>query len=105
MNSSGLCAWAIEPGPQMIEEIPADAVLLLVGYRANTDLFVRAGVTLTDREAPTYDVDTFETNVPGLFVDGGALAGVDTGTVFIENGRFHGEKIIKVLADRLRQQE
>jgi hypothetical protein len=26
-----------------------------------------------------------------LFVAGGAIAGVDTGTIFIENGRFHGE--------------
>ena len=83
------------------EEIPADAVLLLVGYRANTDLFVRAGVRLTDREAPTYDPESFETNVPGMFVAGGALAGVDTGTVFIENGRFHGEKILEVIARRL----
>jgi thioredoxin reductase len=42
----------------------------------------------------------FETNVPGLFVAGGAIAGVDTGTIFIENGRFHGEKIIEVIARR-----
>ena len=72
-----------------------------MGYRANTDLFVRAGVQLTDREAPTYDAETFETNVPGMFVAGGALAGVDTGTVFIENGRFHGEKILEVIARRM----
>ena len=37
----------------------------------------------------------FETNVPGLFVAGGAIAGVDTGTIFIENGRFHGERSSK----------
>jgi thioredoxin reductase (NADPH) len=87
-------------GPQGLEELPADAVFLLVGYRADTDLMVRAGVVLTEREAPRYDPETFETNVPGLFVAGGALAGVDTGTVFIENGRFHGEKILEVIATR-----
>ena len=38
--------------------------------------------------------------MPGLFVAGGAIAGVDTGTIFIENGRFHGEKIIEVIAQR-----
>jgi thioredoxin reductase (NADPH) len=48
-----------------------------------------------------YDVDTFETNVPGLFVAGGALAGTETGSIFIENGRFHGEKIVEVIASRL----
>jgi thioredoxin reductase (NADPH) len=84
------------------EEIPADAVFLLTGYRADMDLMIRAGITLNDREAPVLDPNTFETNVPGLFVAGGALAGVDTGTVFIENGRFHGEKIVEVIAGRLR---
>jgi thioredoxin reductase (NADPH) len=82
------------------EELPADAVYLLTGYRADTDLLVRAGVTLNDRQAPVFDPQTFETNVPGLFVAGGAIAGVDTGTIFIENGRFHGEKIIEVIAAR-----
>lgn len=85
------------------EELPADAVFLLVGYRADTDLFVRAGVRLTEREGPVHDPETFETNVPGLYVAGGAIAGVDTGTIFIENGRFHGEKIIEAIARRLEQ--
>ena len=87
-------------GPEGLQELRADTVFLLVGYRANTDLFVRAGVGLTDRQAPVFDPETFETNVPGLFVAGGALAGVDTGTVFIENGRFHGEKILEVISSR-----
>jgi thioredoxin reductase (NADPH) len=84
------------------EEIPADAVYLLTGYRADADLMCRAGVRLNEREAPVHDPVTFETNVPGLFVAGGAIAGVDTGTIFIENGRFHGEKIVEVIARRLR---
>jgi len=82
------------------EEMPADAVYLLTGYRADTDLMVRAGVQLTERQGPVHDPVTFETNVPGLFVAGGAIAGVDTGTIFIENGRFHGEKIVEVIARR-----
>jgi thioredoxin reductase (NADPH) len=85
-------------GPE--EELPADAVYLLTGYRADTDLMVRAGVQLTDRQGPVHDPVTFETNVPGLFVAGGAIAGIDTGTIFIENGRFHGEKIVEVIARR-----
>jgi thioredoxin reductase (NADPH) len=44
--------------------------------------------------------ETFETNVPGLFIAGGAVAGLETGNIFIENGRFHGEKIIDVIAAR-----
>ena len=81
-------------------EIPADAVYLLTGYRADAELMRRAGVTLNARNAPVHDPETFETNVSGLFVAGGAIAGVDTGTIFIENGRFHGEKIIDVISAR-----
>jgi len=82
------------------EELPADAVYLLTGYRADEDLLRHAGVALNERDAPVHDPETFETNVPGLFVAGGAIAGVDTGTIFIENGRFHGEQIIEVIARR-----
>jgi thioredoxin reductase (NADPH) len=83
------------------EEIPADAVFLLVGYHADWELQAAAGIIMNDRRAPLYNPETFETNVPGLFVAGGALAGIDTGNIFIENGRFHGEKIVEVIAGRL----
>jgi thioredoxin reductase (NADPH) len=88
-------------GPAGPEELPADAVYLLTGYRADADLLRGAGVELDDRDAPVHDSATFETNVRGLFVAGGALAGVDTGTIFIENGRFHGERIVQTIAARL----
>ena len=88
------------PAPVGELEIPADVVYLLTGYRADADLLRHAGVTLNERDAPIHDPGTFETNVSGLFVAGGAIAGVDTGTVFIENGRFHGETIIDVIAQR-----
>jgi thioredoxin reductase (NADPH) len=100
-SSSG--STRAESTDSLREELPADAVFLLVGYRADTDLFVRAGVRLTEREGPVHDPETFETNVPGVYVAGGAIAGVDTGTIFIENGRFHGEKIVEAIARRLEQ--
>jgi len=82
------------------EEIPADTVFLLTGYRADAALMAAAGVEFGPRNAPVCDPETFETNVPGLFVAGGAMAGEDTGTVFIENGRFHGQQIVEVIAQR-----
>lgn len=82
--------------------LPADAVLLLTGYRADPEFLRRAGVEVAaGTDEPRYDPDTFETNVPNLFIAGGQLAGKKTGTVFIENGRFHGERIARVLAARL----
>jgi thioredoxin reductase (NADPH) len=83
------------------ESLAADAVLLLTGYRPDVDLMRRAGVRC-DAESlkPEMSQDTFETNVPNLFIAGGAIAGRHTGNIFIENGRFHGEKIVAVLAER-----
>jgi bacillithiol disulfide reductase len=98
-------AVIVDRGAQGVEEVPADVVLLLTGYRADSKLMMRAGIALNEREAPVHDPLTFETNVRGLFVAGGAIAGVDTGTIFIENGRFHGEKIVEYIAGNLRRGE
>jgi thioredoxin reductase (NADPH) len=84
------------------EEIPADVVFLLTGYHPDCDLYRRAGIRLhRDSMSPELNPDTFETNVPGLFLAGGAVCGKDTSNIFIENGRFHGETIIGVIAHRL----
>ena len=92
----------VEPGPS---PIPADSVLLLTGYQADSEFLRRAGVVINpETNAPRHDPMTFETNVPNLFIAGGQLAGKRTGTVFIENGRFHGERIAEVISERFVQQ-
>jgi thioredoxin reductase (NADPH) len=84
------------------EEIPAEGVFLLTGYHPDAELMTGAGVQCdAETLAPALNQETFETNVPNLFLAGGCVAGKATGNIFIENGRFHGEKIIRVLADRL----
>jgi thioredoxin reductase (NADPH) len=91
-------------GDGVTSTIPTDAVLLLTGYQADPHFLRRAGIEVNEETLePRYDPQTFETNVPGLFVAGGQQAGKRTGSVFIENGRFHGERIAKVLAERLRR--
>ncbi len=68
-------------------------------------MYRRAGIRLNrETMAPEFNRDTFETNVPGIFLAGGAICGRDTSNIFIENGRFHGEAIISVLAGRLGKQ-
>jgi thioredoxin reductase (NADPH) len=87
------------------ETLPAEGVFLLTGYHPDVELMRRAGIQCDpDTLAPALDKDTLETNVPNLFVAGGAIAGRHTGNIFIENGRFHGERIIKLLAERLRDE-
>lgn len=92
-------------GPSGQTREPADAVLLLTGYRADTTLLRSAGADLHPAiGAPVHDPDTFETTVPGLFVIGAGVAGTQSGRIFIENGRFHGEVAIRTIADRLASQ-
>lgn len=91
-------------GAAASETLPAESVLLLTGYHADPEFLRAAGVTVDPETAvPHYDSQTFETNVPNLFIAGGQLAGRKTGSVFIENGRFHGERIARVLAERFQQ--
>jgi thioredoxin reductase (NADPH) len=89
-------------GPAGREELPVDSVLLLTGYHADSDLLIRAGVQCDAVTLkPALDPNTFETNVPGLFLAGGVVSGRDTSGIFIENGRFHGEAIVKAVGERL----
>lgn len=85
------------------QTLPAEAVLLLTGYRADPEFMRPIGVEINEETLePKYSAETYETNVTGLFVAGGQLAGKKTGTVFIENGRFHGKQIAKAIAGRSR---
>ena len=78
------------------ERLPADHVLLMTGYHADFELLEACGVGIAAATGvPTHDPSTLESNVPGLFLAGGVLAGKDTAPIFIENGRFHGERIVR----------
>ena len=83
------------------EEVPADAVFLLTGYSSDTRLLRAAGIGIDPQTCgPVFNPVTFETNVEGIYVAGAVVAGVQSGKIFIENGRFHGEEVIKAIAAR-----
>ena len=50
---------------------------------------------------PEHDPLTLESNVPGLYLAGSVVSGRETSRIFIENGRFHGEMIVKAIRSRL----
>jgi len=88
------------------ESLPADAVFLLTGYHSDTTFLANAGVTFDPVGLePTHDPETFETNVPGVYVIGNVTTGKQTNRIFIENGRFHGKKVVDVIAQRLAAQD
>jgi len=47
---------------------------------------------------PQHNPETFETNVPGVYLAGSIIGGRFNAEVFIENGRFHGESVVKAIA-------
>jgi thioredoxin reductase (NADPH) len=83
-------------------DVPADFVLLLIGYRQDNTLFRLAGVELRgDCGAPVFDDRTMETNVPGVYVAGTAVGGTqDKYRVFIENCHVHVDRILAALTGR-----
>ena len=83
------------------EELPADAVFLLTGYSSDNRLLRAAGVNIDPQTCgPVFDPVTFQTNVDGIYVAGAVVAGLQSGRIFIENGRFHGEEVIKAIVSR-----
>jgi bacillithiol disulfide reductase len=85
------------------EELPADAVFLLTGYISDNSLLRAAGVEIDpETSGPRHNPETYETNVPGLFVIGAMVAGKASGRIFIENGRFHGDLVISEISERRR---
>jgi thioredoxin reductase (NADPH) len=76
------------------ETLPADFVLALTGYRADQRLLRMLDVTIDSvTGVPHHDLQTMETNVPGVYIAGVVSCGFDANKVFIENGRGHGELI------------
>lgn len=87
------------------EEIPNDDVLMLTGFRPDRSFLRSIGVQ-TDPETgqPSYDPETMETNVNGVFIAGVVAAGSRANVIYIENGRFHGQQVADAMATRASNQ-
>jgi len=79
-------------------EIANDAVLALTGYHPDYSFLSSMGIEIDSESGkPRVYPETCETNVPGIYLAGGVVAGRETNKIFIENGRFHGKKIVEHL--------
>jgi thioredoxin reductase (NADPH) len=79
-----------------------DFVFALTGYHPDYAFLQGLGVQLTPDECrPVVNRETLETNVPGIYVAGVIVAGSKTNEIFIENGRFHGQRIAQDLKKKL----
>jgi thioredoxin reductase (NADPH) len=81
-------------------EIPTDFVLLMTGYRQDPTLFDMLGVRLEGiAREPMHDPETMETNVPGVFIAGTAVAGTPPRkvSVIVETCHVHVPRIVAAI--------
>lgn len=73
-----------------------DFVLALTGYMPNFQFLENLGIKFSNDEKrlPTYDPNTMESNVKGLYLAGVICGGMETHKWFIENSRIHAPIII-----------
>lgn len=83
--------------PDGIVTIPNDFVIAMTGYQPNFFLLEKMGITLSNDEKkhPSYNPETMESNVPGLYLAGVICGGMDTHIWFIENSREHAAMIMR----------
>ncbi len=81
---------------------PTDFVLLATGFVASPKIFELAGVSLEGpQNAPVHKPGTMETDVPGIYVIGTAVAGTQLRyRVFIETSHVHVGRVIRDLTGR-----
>lgn len=82
--------------PEGLVRLPNDYVLAMTGYQPDFSFLQQIGIALyndTDTEV-TYNPDTHESNIPGIYLAGVVCGGMCTNKFFIENARDHAEKII-----------
>jgi thioredoxin reductase (NADPH) len=83
------------------EAIPADQIFALIGYHPDFDFLEHQGISLDPvTKRPAINPETLETNVPGIYVAGVVVGGLQTSRIFIENGRFHGRQIIAAITGK-----
>jgi thioredoxin reductase (NADPH) len=77
------------------ERLKADRVYVMTGFAPSLTLLRETGVPIDPATGiPAHDSETLETSVPGVFIAGVLVAGFDANKVFIENGRYHGDRIV-----------
>ena len=76
-----------------------DYVFALIGYRPDLEFMAALGIRLDPAsQRPYTNPETLESDRRGVYLAGVIVAGMHTNEIFIENGRFHGQKIAEAIA-------
>jgi len=84
--------------------IENDWVLAMTGYQPDLEFLRKLGIELSDDNVfkPTYNDETYETNVKGIYLAGVICGGMNTHRLFIENSRVHAEKIVEHIRNEVK---
>lgn len=81
--------------------IENDFVFAMTGYQPDIAFLKESGINVDDKTGrPMIHSETFETNIPNMFIAGVVISGYNGNETFIENGRFHGKAIADTIAKR-----
>ncbi|MEH6944600.1 YpdA family putative bacillithiol disulfide reductase [Bacillus sp. JJ722] len=82
-------------------KLKSDFVFAMIGYHPDHQFLRQMGVGI-DQESgrPTFNSETMETNIEGLYIAGVIAAGNNANEIFIENGRFHGPLIANHIQEK-----
>jgi thioredoxin reductase (NADPH) len=94
----------LENGEQ--DRIAADFVFLMTGYRPDEEFLQKSGVKLNgEMLIPEINEDTYESNVPGIYMGGSVVGGEETKKIFIENGKLHAIPIMSDIVHQLKEEK
>ncbi len=81
--------------PEGTTSIPNDFVVALTGYRPNFQFLKSSGIELSENDLclPSYNTETMESNIEGMYLAGVICGGMETHKWFIENSRVHAQLI------------
>lgn len=80
-----------------------DFVLSLIGYRPNFNWLSKIGLEFSEdvKRIPCHNENSYETNIPNIFIAGVVCGGMITTRWFIENARFHAERVMAEIRGKL----
>jgi len=84
------------------QSLPADFVFLMIGYHPDAKFLRKVGIRLNgEMLIPEINSDTFESNIPGIYLGGSVIGGEETKKIFIENGKLHAQPIMQDIKQKL----
>ncbi|WP_413229852.1 YpdA family putative bacillithiol disulfide reductase [Halobacillus litoralis] len=83
------------------KRVANDFVFAMTGYQPDHGFLSKMGVDMDEETGrPSFEEETMQTNVPGIYIAGVIAAGYNNNEIFIENGRHHGGKIAESIASK-----